>query len=103
MSNREKEYRFDVNAPNINRPLAFPELARGRTFAQPFNIKVKPLQPRRQGIESFNRAQMALRIGRLCGCFCCPHNIAHSCLVTGFGIGAAKVVWLAKERAYEER
>jgi hypothetical protein len=60
MSNREREYRFDANAPNINRPLAFPELARGRTFAQPCNIKVKPLRPRRQGIESYNRAQMAL-------------------------------------------
>jgi hypothetical protein len=41
-------------------PSGFPEIARGRTFAQPFNIKVKPLRPRRQGLESYNRAQMAL-------------------------------------------
>jgi hypothetical protein len=58
MSNRQKQRRFE--APNINRPLAFPELARGRTFAQPFNIKVEPLLPRRQGIEGYNRARRAL-------------------------------------------
>jgi hypothetical protein len=44
----------------INRPLAFPELARGRTFAQPFNVKVMPLRPRRPGTASYNRAQIAL-------------------------------------------
>jgi|GEM_PF-924128 hypothetical protein len=60
MSNRKKEYPFEATMPKINRPLAFPELARGRTFARPFNIKVEPLRPRRQGIESYNRAQMAL-------------------------------------------
>ena len=46
--------------PKINRPLAFSELARGRTFAQPFNVKVKPLRPRKHGTESYNRAQMTL-------------------------------------------
>jgi len=60
MSDRQKEYHFEANMPKINRPLVFPELARGRTFAQPFNIKVKPLRPRRQGIKSYNRAQVAL-------------------------------------------
>jgi hypothetical protein len=60
MSNRKHEYRFEKNMPRINRPLAFPELARGRPFAQPFNIKVKPLRPGRCGIESYNRAQKAL-------------------------------------------
>jgi ribosomal protein L37E len=54
MSNRKHEYRFEKNMPRINRPLAFPELARGRPFAQPFNIKVKPLRPGRCGIESYN-------------------------------------------------
>ena len=43
--------------PKINRPLAFPELARGRTYVQPFNIKVEPLR-RRSG--SYSRAQMTL-------------------------------------------
>ncbi len=46
--------------PEINRPLAFPELARGRTFAQPWNVKVEPLRPRVQGIERYNRARRAL-------------------------------------------
>jgi len=60
MSDRHKNDRFEANTPKINRPLAFPELARGRAFAQPFNIKVKPLRHRRQGIGSYNRAQTAL-------------------------------------------
>jgi len=60
MSNRKKEFPFEANMLKANRPLAFPELARGRTFAQPFNIKVKPLRARRQGIETYNRAQMSL-------------------------------------------
>src|SRR5262249_27428979 len=60
MSNREKEHHFEANMARINRPLAFPEFARGRTFAQPSNIKFKPLRPRRQGLESYNRTQMAL-------------------------------------------
>ena len=59
MSNREKN--FEATMPKIKRPLAFPELARGRTFAQPFNIKVKPLRPRKQEIESYDhRGWMAL-------------------------------------------
>lgn len=58
MSNRQKQRRFE--APKINRPLAFPELGPGRTFAQPFNIKVEPLRPRRHGIEAYNRARRAL-------------------------------------------
>jgi len=58
MSNREKN--FEATIPKINRPLAFPELARGREFAQPFNIRVKPLRPRKQGIESYDRGWMAL-------------------------------------------
>jgi hypothetical protein len=60
MSNREHEHRFEANMPRINRPLAFPELARGRTYAQPLNIKVKPWRPRKREIESYNRAQIAL-------------------------------------------
>jgi hypothetical protein len=60
MSDREKEYRFEANVPKINRPLAFPELARGRTFAQPFNINVKPLRPRSQMADSYSRAHLAL-------------------------------------------
>ena len=58
MSNRERNYQFEANIPKSNRPLAFPEL--GQTFAQPFNIKVEPRRPRRQGIDSYNRAQMVL-------------------------------------------
>lgn len=46
--------------PEINRPLAFPELARGRTFAQPWNIKVEPVRRRVQGIEGYNSAWRAL-------------------------------------------
>jgi len=38
--------------------LLFPNSA--KRFAQPFNIKVEPRRPRRQGIDSYNRAQMAL-------------------------------------------
>ena len=37
--------------PKINRPLAFPELARGRTFAQPWNIKVEPCGPEGKGLK----------------------------------------------------
>ena len=58
MSNRQKQRRFE--APKINRPLAFPELARGRTFAQPFNVKVEPVRRGMQGIEGYNRAWRAL-------------------------------------------
>jgi hypothetical protein len=60
MSSRQKEEHSEANMPKINRPLAFPELARGRTFAQPFNIKVDPLRQRRRAFEGYNRAQMAL-------------------------------------------
>ena len=60
MSNRQKQRRFEANMPEINRPLAFPELARGRTFAQPWNIKVEPLRRRVQGIEGYNSAWRAL-------------------------------------------
>jgi hypothetical protein len=60
MSNREKEDRFEAKSPKINRPLAFPELARRRTFAQPFNINVKPLRQRGRAFESYDRAQIAL-------------------------------------------
>ena len=60
MSNGETKYRSGANMPKINRPLAFPELARTRTFAQPFKIKVKPLRPRKQEIESYDRGRMAL-------------------------------------------
>ena len=58
MNNRQKQHRFE--APKINRPLAFPELARGRTFAQPWNVKVEPVRPRVQGIEGYHRAWRAL-------------------------------------------
>ena len=60
MNNREKDFRLDGNLPGVSRPLAFPELTRGRTFAQPFNIKVEQLRPKKRGDESYNRAQMAL-------------------------------------------
>jgi hypothetical protein len=60
MSNRERNYQFEANTPKSNRPLAFPELERGRTFTRPFNIKVEPPRRRGQGIESYNRAQIAL-------------------------------------------
>jgi hypothetical protein len=60
MSNREREQHNEANMPKVNRPLAFPELARGRTFAQPFNINVEPLRQRRRAFEGYNRAQMAL-------------------------------------------
>ncbi|MGA7664929.1 MAG: hypothetical protein WBW13_08795, partial [Pseudolabrys sp.] len=60
MSNRQKQRRFEANMPEINRPLAFPELARGRTFAQPWNIKVEPVRRRVQGIEGYNSAWRAL-------------------------------------------
>jgi hypothetical protein len=58
MSDRERDYHFEAAMPKINRPLAFPEL--GHTFAQPFNIKIEPRRRRRQGINSYNRAQTAL-------------------------------------------
>jgi hypothetical protein len=58
MNNREKNFRLDGNLPGVSRPLAFPELTRGRTFAQPFNIKVGPRV--RQGDGSYDRARMAL-------------------------------------------
>jgi hypothetical protein len=57
MSNRKKQRRFEADMPKINRPLAFPELARGRTYVQPFNIKVEPLRHRSA---NFHRAQMTL-------------------------------------------
>jgi hypothetical protein len=57
MSNRKKQRRFAANMPEINRPLAFPELARGRAYVQPFNIKVEPLRRRSA---SYNRAQLTL-------------------------------------------
>ena len=60
MSSRERNNQFEPSMPKSNRPLAFPELERGRRFTRPFNIKVEPLRPRRHGIESYNRAQMAL-------------------------------------------
>ena len=60
MSSRQKQRRFEANMPEINRPLAFPELARGRTFAQPWNIKVEPVRRRVQGIEGYNSAWRAL-------------------------------------------
>jgi hypothetical protein len=56
MNNREKDYRLEENLPSVSRPLAFPELTRGRTFAQPF----EPLRSKKQGSESYNRARMAL-------------------------------------------
>jgi len=58
MSNRKREYQFEANMPKVKRPLAFPEL--GQTFAQPFNINVEPRRPRRQRIDSYKRARMAL-------------------------------------------
>ena len=60
MSNREPKHRLGTKVPKMNRPLAFPELARARTFAQPFNIKVKPQRPRKQRMESYDRGRMAL-------------------------------------------
>ena len=60
MSNRQKQRRFEANMPGSDRPLAFPELARGRTFAQPWNVKVEPVRPRVQGIEGYHRAWRAL-------------------------------------------
>jgi len=60
MSNRETNYEFGANIPKSNRPFAFPELERGRTFTRPFNIKIEPLRPRKQGIDSYNRAKIAL-------------------------------------------
>jgi hypothetical protein len=60
MSNREREYDFVATVPKIKRPLAFPELARRCRFTRPFNIKVEPMRLKRQGIESYNRAQIAL-------------------------------------------
>ena len=59
MNNLEKEYGLEGNLPGVSRPLAFPELTRGRTFAQPFNIKIEP-RPKKQGDGSYNRARMAL-------------------------------------------
>ena len=58
MNNREKEYDLEENLAGVGRPLAFPELTRGRTFAQPFNIKIEPRV--RQGDGSYDRARMAL-------------------------------------------
>jgi hypothetical protein len=60
MSDRQRNYQFEANMPNGNRPLAFPELERGRRFTRPFDIKVEPLRPRKRGIDSYNRAQIAL-------------------------------------------
>ena len=60
MSNRQKQCRFEANMPGSDRPLAFPEVARGRTFAQPWNIKVEPVRRRVQGIEGYNSALQAL-------------------------------------------
>jgi len=60
MSNRDRNYQFEADRTKSNRPLAFPELERGRMFARPFNIKVEPLRRRGRGIESYNRAQTAL-------------------------------------------
>ncbi|MGC1980404.1 MAG: hypothetical protein WA711_06635 [Pseudolabrys sp.] len=60
MSNRQKQRRFEANMPGSDRPLAFPEVARGRTFAQPWNIKVEPVRRRVQGIEGYNSAWRAL-------------------------------------------
>ena len=59
MNNREKEYDLEESLAGGSRPLAFPELARGRTFAQPFNIKIEP-RPKRHGDGSYERARMAL-------------------------------------------
>jgi hypothetical protein len=60
MSNRQKQRRFEANMPGSDRPLAFPELARRRTFAQPWNVKVEPVRPRVQGIGGYHRALRAL-------------------------------------------